>query len=141
MTRSRNAKTARDLLHFMEQKKLEEFTELFAEDGRWVHPYHSGMFPPEVVGKKDIYDSIKKAASRFGDVSFPVEEVIPFEDPNRLAVKHTGHLLFKDGSGTYENDYLGIFTFDEHGKIVEWAEYYNPIKTAKAFGLKDKIKW
>lgn len=39
----------------------------------------------------------------------------------------------------YENDYLTIVSFDEQGKISEWAEYYNPIKAAKAFGLMDKI--
>ena len=40
----------------------------------------------------------------------------------------------------YENGYLAIFTFDEQGKIVKWIEYYNPIVSAKAFGLMNKIK-
>ena len=46
-----------------------------------------------------------------------------------------------------EKKYLNLFTayikrkdFDEQGKIVEWIEYYNPIISARAFGLIDKIK-
>ena len=65
---------------------------------------------------------------------------MPFEDPNRVAVKLTGKLHLKNGSGTYENDYFAIFSFDEQGKILEWIEYYNPITAAKAFGLMDKLK-
>ena len=139
LTRERNVKMARSLLHFMEQKKFEEFTDLFAENGKWIHPYHSGIFPSEIIGKKDIFESIKNAASRFSDVRFPVEEVLTSKDSSKVAVKHSGKLKLKDGSGYYENDYLGIFTFNEEGKIVEWSEYYNPIKSAKVFGLMDKI--
>ncbi len=46
----------------------------------------------------------------------------------------------KNGRGIYANDYLAIISFDEHGKILEWIEYYNPIITAKTFGLMDKIR-
>ncbi|MGY5859576.1 MAG: hypothetical protein RTU63_09410 [Candidatus Thorarchaeota archaeon] len=46
----------------------------------------------------------------------------------------------KNGRGVYANDYFAIISFDEHGKILEWIEYYNPIIAAKAFGLTDKIK-
>ena len=140
MTREENIETARKLLRYMEQKKLKKFSELFAENGKWVHPYHSGMFPEEYVGKKEIYDGIKNAADKFDEVKFPIDRIIPFQDPNGVAVKHTGKLQLRDGTGTYENDYLAILSFDEHGKIIEWIEYYNPIKSAKAFGLIDEIK-
>ena len=79
-------------------------------------------------------------AANFDEIKFPIVEIIPLEDPNRVAVKMTGKLHLKDGGGLYENEYLGIFTFDEQGKIVEWIEYYNPIISARAFGLIDKIK-
>jgi ketosteroid isomerase-like protein len=66
--------------------------------------------------------------------------MLPLEDPNRVAVKLTGKHHPKGGSGLYENDYFAIFTFDEQGRIVEWIEYYNPITSAKAFGLMNKLK-
>ena len=50
-------------LDFLEQRKLKEFSELFAENGKWVLPYHSGLFPAEIVGQKEIYKSIQTAAA------------------------------------------------------------------------------
>ena len=140
MTRERNIETARNAFRFLEQRRFEEFSELFAENGKWIHPYHSGLFPAETVGKKGIYNSLKNAADNFDEIQFPIDEILPFEDPNRVAVKFTGKLNLKNGSGTNENDYFAILSFDEHGKILEWIEYYNPITAAKAFGLMDKIK-
>ena len=140
MTKEVNIETARNFFRFLEQRRLKEFSELFTENGKWIHPYHSGLFPAETVGKKEIYNSIKTAAANFDKIQFPIDEIIPFEDPNRVAVKFTGRLKLKNGSGTYENDYLDLFSFDEQGKILEWIEYYNPITAAKALGLMDKIK-
>ena len=97
------------------------------------------MFPPETTGRKEIYKSIQTAATNFTEeIQFPVDEVLPFADPNKVAVKHTGKLVTKNGN-IYEDDYLAILSFDEQGKILEWVEYYNPINAAKAFGLMDKI--
>lgn len=138
MAREENIQASLNLLRFLEQRKLKDFSELFAENGKWVHPYNSGLFPAEVKGRKEIYEGIKNTAANFTEIQFPVEEVLPFADPNKVAVKHTGRLVWKDG-GIYENDYLAILSFDENGKIVEWVEYYNPILAARAFGLMDKI--
>jgi ketosteroid isomerase-like protein len=99
------------------------------------------MFPPETVGQKEIYKGITEAAANFDDIQFPIDEIMPFLDPNKVAVKFNGKLHFNNGRRSYENDYLAIFSFDEQGKIEEWIEYYNPVTTAKAFGLMDKIKY
>jgi ketosteroid isomerase-like protein len=138
--RERNIETAQNVFRFLEQRKLKEFSELFAENGKWVHPYNSGLFPAETVGQKEIYKGIKIAASNFDEIKFPIDEILPFEDPNKVAVKLTENLHLKNGNGIYQNNYLAIFIFNEQGKILEWIEYYNPITAAKAFGLMDKIK-
>ena len=138
--KERNIETARKTFRFLEQRRLKEFSELFAENGKWIYPYHSGLFPKETLGQKEIYKGIQTAASNFTKIQFPIDEILPFEDPNKIAVKLTGKLLLKNGSGTYENEYFAIFSFDEEGKIEEWIEYYNPIIAAKAFGLMNKIK-
>ncbi|MFX1607025.1 MAG: nuclear transport factor 2 family protein [Promethearchaeota archaeon] len=139
MTREENIETIRKMIRALEQRRFEEFKELFAEKGKWIHPFHSGLFPAEISGQKEILNAIMSAASNFDEIQFPIEEILPFEDPNKIAVKHTGKLKLKDGSGFYENVYLGIFSFDEQGKISEWIEYYNPITAGKAFGLMNKI--
>lgn len=140
MTRKGNIETTRNVFRFFEQRKFKEFSEIIAENGKWIHPYHSGLFSAEIVGKKEIIKVLKSMAAKFDEIKFPIVEILPFEDPKMVAVKMTGKLLLKDGGGLYENDYLGIFTFNEQGKIVEWIEYYNPITSARAFGLLSKIK-
>ncbi|MHA2021232.1 MAG: nuclear transport factor 2 family protein [Candidatus Thorarchaeota archaeon] len=140
LTREENIETVRRFVRFLEQRRLKEFSELFTENGKWIHPYHSGMFPAETVGREEIFNAIKAAADNFDEIQFPIDEILPFEDPSRIAMKHRGKLNLKNGSGTYENDYFTILTFDEEGKITEWVEYYNPVIAAKAFGLMDKIQ-
>jgi ketosteroid isomerase-like protein len=140
LTREENIKSARNLLRFLEQRRFKDFSVLFAENGKWTHPYHSGLFPAETIGKKEILKGIENGATNFDNIQFPIDEILPFEDPNKIAIKFKGKLHLKDGTGTYENDYLAILIFDENGKILEWIEYYNPIIAAKAFGLMDKIK-
>ena len=140
MTRERNIETARNVFRFFELRKFKEFSEIIAENAKWIHPYHSGLFAPEVVGKKEILKVLKNMANKFDEIKFPIIEMLPLEDPNRVVVILTGRLHLKGSSGLYENDYLAIFTFDEQGRIVKWIEYYNPIVSAKAFGLMKKLK-
>ena len=140
MTREDNIESARNLLGFLEQRRFKDFSELFADNGKWTHPYHSGLFPEETIGKNEILKGIENAATNFDIIKFPIDEILPFKDPNKVAIKFKGKLHLKNGTGTYENDYLAILIFNENGKILEWIEYYNPIVAAKAFGLMDKIK-
>ncbi|MFW9787765.1 MAG: SRPBCC domain-containing protein [Candidatus Thorarchaeota archaeon] len=139
-TKDGNVETVRNFVKILEKRRFDEFVELFAEDAKWIHPYSSGLFPAETVGQNEILRAIQKAASNFEEIRFPIEEIIPLENPNRVIMRHTGKLTLLNGKGLYENDYLAIFTFDERGKITEWMEYYNPIIAAKAFGLMDKIR-
>jgi len=140
MTREKNIETVRNFVEFLEQKRFDEFAELFSENAKLVQPFSSGLFPAVIVGRNEIHDAIQNLASNFNDIRFPIEEILPLEDPSRIIMKHTGILKKSSGKGTYENDYLGIFSFDEDGKITEWIEYHNPIIAAKAFGLMNRIK-
>jgi ketosteroid isomerase-like protein len=116
-----------------------ELSELFIENGKAVLPYHSGLFPSEIVGKKNIYEGWNDLAKNFDEIKFPITDIMPFEDPNKVAVKLFGKLKFKNKSGYYENNYLFLFYFDENGKIIELHEYFNPLVSAKAFDLMDKL--
>ena len=71
---------------------------------------------------------------------FLIEEIFPFNDPHKVAVKLTGKIQLKGEAGAYENNYLCIFHFNSEGKILEYQEYFNPLTAAKGFGLLDQIK-
>lgn len=83
VTRENNMQNALKMLRFLEQKKLKELSELFSEKGKWIHPYHSGIFPPETTGPKEIYKNIQTSATNFTEIHFPVDEVLPFLDRAR----------------------------------------------------------
>lgn len=139
MSRERNIETVRNFVNLFEQKKFLEVSELFTEDGKVILPYHSGLFPYETVGKKNIYDSWKNISENFTELKFPIDEIMPLEDLKRVAVKLSSKLKLKNKPGYYENDYLMLFYFDENGKILELHEYYNPVIAAKALDLMGKI--
>jgi len=139
MSREKNIETVRNFINLFEQKKFLEVSELFATNGKLINPYHSGLFPSKIVGKKNIYDNWKNIAENFDRLKFPIEEIMPFEDSSKVAVKLSGKLILKNNSGTYENDYLFLFYFDENGKIQELHEYFNPVIAAKELGLMDKL--
>jgi len=59
MTREENIESVRSFVRFPEQKRLQEFTELFAENAVWINPYHSGLFPAKSVGREEIHNAVK----------------------------------------------------------------------------------
>ena len=139
MSRKKNIETIRNFFNLFEQKKFLEISELFATDGKIIYPFHSGLFPSETIGKKNIYESWNNTAKNFDELKFLIDEIIPFEDPSKVAVILSNKINLKNNAGTYENDYLCLYYFDENGKILVLHEYFNPVIAAKAFGLMDKI--
>lgn len=140
MKREANAETVKLFFQLLEEEKIEEFANLFAENGKHINPYHSDLFPAEIAGRSNIYDFWKGVPGNFDGMAFPIEKVMPFEDPSMIAVKLQGKINLKGGAGVYQNDYLCLFHFDASGKILEYHEYFNPLVAAKGFGLLDKIK-
>ncbi|NHJ31796.1 MAG: hypothetical protein FK732_02930 [Asgard group archaeon] len=139
MSREKNIDTVHNFFNLFNQMKFLEVSELFKTDGVTILPYHSELFPYKTTGKKNIADSWIGIAKNFIEVKFLIEEIMPFEDSNKIAVILSGKMKFKNKEGYYENDYIFLFYFDENGKIKELIEYFNPLISAKAFGLMDKI--
>lgn len=140
MTRDQNIQTVQTFFRLLEEEKIREFSNLFAENGKHINPYHSGLFPPEISGRENIYAFWKPVHGNFDGMAFPIEDIMPFKDPHMIAVKLKGKLKLKGDAGLYQNDYLCLFYFDKQGKIQEYHEYFNPVTAAKGFGLFDKLK-
>lgn len=77
--------------------------------------------------------------ARFGGMRFPITEIVPMQDPNRLLVSFREQIRLKGGVGEYNNDYYGLFCFHADGKIVEYVEIFNPLMVVRSSGLKDQI--
>lgn len=136
----KNKLTVRTFFSLLEQEDIPSFVALFAENGKQVNPYASGLFPEGAQGKEALSAYWTPVPTLFDGMEFPIEELYALEDPNKVFVKYTGRIKLKDNAGVYENNYYSIFSFDREGKILEYVEIFNPIIAAKGFGLLDKIK-
>lgn len=63
LIRESNIKTIYALFGFLEKRKIKEYSKLYADNGKQVTPYHSGLFPAEIVGQNEIYKFTMKNTS------------------------------------------------------------------------------
>lgn len=117
----------------MEAQKFEVIKEIFTENAVQLLPYAPEGFPNRLEGSEAIYKQFSGLTAYFGHMKF-TREIYATENPNFFFVKFKGNMEVKSG-GNYKNDYLATFKL-EKGKIIEYAEYFNPIVMAKAFGIK-----
>lgn len=137
-----NKVRVRHFFNLLEEERMDEFIEMFAENGSQVNPYASGIFPDGAEGKLELKNYWGPVPDNFERMQFEIEELLATEDPNMVFVKYHGKLKLKEGNGFYENDYYSTFKFDQEGKIVEYVEIFNPIPAAQAFGLPiNQTKW
>ncbi len=137
--REKNTATVRSFLSLLEQERIEDYLALYAEDGVQLNPYASGLFPAEVRGKAALREFWEPVPARVDGMRFPITEIVPMQDPNRLLVRFKGQIKLKGGAGEYNNDYYGLFRFDANGKVVEYVEIFNPLTIVRCFGLQDQI--
>lgn len=130
-----NKQRVRDFFQLLEDENIAEFVNQFAENGRQVNPYASGIFPDGAKGHEELLKYWEPVPGNFDGMEFIIEDLLGTEDSNRVFVKYTGRIKLKNGAGYYENQYYSTFTFNEEGKILEYVEIFNPIVAAKAFHL------
>lgn len=137
---NRNKKTVRAFFSLLEEENIPKFINLFAENGKQINPYASGLFPEGAEGKEALKNYWAPVPGLFDGMRFPIEQLYAMEDPNIVFVKYTGKIKLKNDAGFYENNYYSTFTFNEEGKIIEYVEIFNPIVAARGFRLLDNIK-
>lgn len=137
--REKNEATIRLFTSYIEQRNIPAFLELFAEDGIQYNYYQDGLLPAEVRGKDALTAFWMPIPEKFSELHFPIETIYPMLDPSCSVVKYRGHTTLKGTGNHYNNEYLALFFFTDDGKIKEYHEYSNPVITAKAFDMIDKL--
>ena len=139
-TAQQNKASVRLFFELLEKEDIPAFVDLFAENGRQINPYASGLFPDGAIGKEALTNYWSPVPDNFDGMQFPIEEIYAMEDPSIVFVKYTGKIKLKNDAGWYENNYYSTFKFDAKGKIIEYVELFNPIVAARGFGMLDQIK-
>lgn len=137
---NKNKETVKVFFSLLEQENIPDFIDLFAENGKQVNPYASGLFPEGAEGKEALKNYWMPVPSLFDGMKFPIDQLLATEDPSTVFVKYRGKIKLKNDAGFYENSYYSTFTFNDEGKIIEYVEIFNPIVAARGFGLLDQIK-
>ena len=137
---TRNKETGKQFFQLLEKEDITAFINLFADIGKQINPYASGLFPKGAKGKEELMDYWTPVPANFDGMDFSIQEIYAMEDPNIVFAKYMGRIKLKNEAGYYENNYYSTFRFNESGLITEYVEIFNPIIAARAFRLLDKIK-
>jgi ketosteroid isomerase-like protein len=127
-----NKTAARTFLRLLEEKRIDAWIELWAEDADHFYPFGGRMFPEHIVGRTAIHERWKNLPSAFRRLSFPVRGM--WAEGDTVIVRFEGDCLKPDGR-RYRNTYISLFTFDDEGKIRLYSEYFDPIVAGLDFGL------
>ena len=114
----------------LEAGDLERSVGLFAEGGRQVMPFAPKGFPERLEGR----DALRKQyapVARFASQRYP-HEVLATADPRVVIAKYDGRITVEPGSD-YDNSYVGVWRFDDAGRIAEFTEFVNPNILANGF--------
>jgi hypothetical protein len=120
------------------QRRLDEWIELWAEDGVLEFPYAPAGRRRAYRGKADILAYMKHATGRVAADSVEQMRISPMQDPGMAVVELSfkGRALANDAP---YNQSLVLFFEVQDGKLRRYREYWNPLATIDAIG--DRETW
>jgi ketosteroid isomerase-like protein len=131
-SKDRHTEVIRTFLRLLEEKDIDAWIRLWAQDAEQEYPFGTQMFPPHLAGRDAIHERWKSMPDMFDSLSFPLLDV--WTDGDTSVARFDGELVRTDGV-TYRNHYICTFRFTGEGKIRHYREYFDPILAGVAFGL------
>jgi uncharacterized protein len=119
------------------QGRLDEWIELWAEDGELEFPYAPAGRKRVYRGKAEILAYMKHATGRVAADTVEQMRVSPMLDPGMAVVE----LSFKGralATGAPYNQSIVLFFEVADGKLRRYREYWNPLITIDAMGGREK---
>jgi len=133
--RQQTEKAVRDFLTALEEKDMEKFAGVWAEDAVLEMPYAPEGFPERVAGREDLIKHYAAWPQNSGKADFTSQLVFhPLRDPERIFVEFKGAVEIVPTGRLYHQSYGGLFHV-ANGKIKLFREYFDPAPFKWAFGL------
>lgn len=127
-----------DFLTALEEKDMEKFASVWAEDAVQDMPYAPEGFPKRVNGKDNLIAHYAAWPDNSGDADFTSQLVFyPMQNPEMIFVEFKGDVDIVPTGRKYKQHYGGLFHI-QNGKIKLFREYYDPAPFAYAFGMNEK---
>ncbi|MBD2259326.1 nuclear transport factor 2 family protein [Pseudanabaena sp. FACHB-2040] len=137
LQRQQTEQAVRNFLTSLENKDMEAFAQVWAEDAVQDMPYSPEGFPRRVEGRENLIRHYAGWPETSGQANFTRELVFyPMQDPTMVFAEWHGVVEIVPTGRTYDQRYGGLFHVVD-GKIVLFREYYDPIVFKYAFGLEE----
>jgi ketosteroid isomerase-like protein len=123
--RDNNVATVHTYYRLQQEKNLDAWFQLWADDGAQSIPYAPGTFPKIVSGKPELERIYRDLFAGYGRLQILNLTIDPLLDPDRVLARwHTRAELA--AGGEYNNDLIGLFEFNLDGTIRHFTEYFDP---------------
>ncbi len=124
-----------DFLESLEDKDMDKFASVWAEDAVQDMPFSPDGFPKRVEGKANLIQHYAAWPETSGKANFTDELVFyPMQDSTMVFAEWRGNVEIIPTGRNYNQRYGGLFHVVD-GKIELFREYYDPIVFNHAFGL------
>lgn len=133
--RQQTKQVVRDFLNSLEEKDMQKFANVWAEDAVQDMPYSPEGFPKRIEGKANLIKHYGAWPEISGKANFTKDLIIhAMQDPELVYVEYKGIVDVLPTKRVYKQTYGGLFHV-ENGKIRLFREYYDPAAFAYAFDL------
>ncbi len=133
--RDRNEQIVRKFLSLLATKQLDQWLELWADEGVQETPFAPPTFPPYIRGKAEIEQLYSNLPKIYGDTSFPGLQIYPMLDPDWVLIEYQIEAEITTSNQLYTNRYCGLFHLrDLDGKILLYKAYFNPLSFIESLG-------
>jgi NAD(P)-dependent dehydrogenase (short-subunit alcohol dehydrogenase family)/ketosteroid isomerase-like protein len=122
---ARNLATVHTYFRLQEARDLDSWIALWADDGAQAIPYAPDDFPKLVVGRTRLNEIYRSLFAGYAKLAIVDRRIDALRDPNRVLARWHTHAELSDGT-TYDNDLIGLFEFDDDGKLRLLTEYFDP---------------
>ncbi|HEY4344989.1 MAG TPA: nuclear transport factor 2 family protein [Parvibaculum sp.] len=131
--RAATNRIAEQFMMLLAERKWDEWSDLWAEDGVLEFPFAPPGRRSRYEGKVDILNYMKAAVGKMKIDTVDYYEVYPMLDPSMVCMEMglKGHIVAT--SLPLHQRYVSIFQTGE-GKLRHYREYWNPIASMDANG-------
>lgn len=124
-----------NFLTSLEEKDMDKFADVWADDAVQHMPYAPDGFPSQVIGKENLIKHYGGWPENSGKADFTSELVFyPMQNPEMVFAEFRGDVDIIPTDRKYDQHYGGLFHV-ENGKIKLFREYFGPEPFKYAFGL------
>lgn len=126
--------TFKNHLEFLSSGRIEEWVNLFTDEGVLEFPYGPEGFPKSVKGKKELFDYMVNFPKHF-QVKFTDLYFHPTEDPALVIAEFKSDGKALSTGKDYLQKYISVVRTTDEGKITSYVDFWNPLTALEALDI------